>query len=111
MRAIRDDVIAMIARVDDISDKMYEFEQNKKNNLLFYGISNDTRETPESLASKMVTMMKTSLGIRRDVPIIKASRVLTGPEVVGSRPVLVTFETFRWEIVLWLQLSDIFSHN
>merc|ERR1712079_442693 len=39
--------------------------------------------------------MKTSLGMRREIPVIKASRVLTGPEVVGSRPVLVTFETFR----------------
>ena len=49
MRAIRDDVLAMIARVDDISEKMYDFGQNKKNNLLFYGISNDTRETPDRL--------------------------------------------------------------
>ena len=32
---------------DDISEKMYDFEQNKKNNLLFYGISNDSRETPD----------------------------------------------------------------
>ena len=96
MRAIRDDVLAMIARVDDISEKMYDFEQNKKNNLLFYGISNDTRETPDSLVGKITLIMKTTLAIRRDVPVIKASRVLTGPEVVGSRPVLVTFETFRW---------------
>ena len=115
MRAIRDDVLAMIARVDDISEKMYEFEQNKKNNLLFYGISNDTRETPDrlvdsqvvlivvtdwiifvvSLVGKIILIMKTSLGMRREIPVIKASRVLTGPEVVGSRPVLVTFETFR----------------
>ena len=28
--------------------------------------------------------------------LLKASRVLTGPEIVGSRPVVVTFETFRY---------------
>ena len=38
MTALKEEVSAMIARVDDISEKMYEFEQNKKNNLLFYGI-------------------------------------------------------------------------
>ena len=53
MRAIRDDVLAMIARVDDISEKMYDFEQNKKNNLLFYGISNDSRETPDRLVDSL----------------------------------------------------------
>ena len=49
-----------------------------------------------SLVGKIILIMKTSLGMRREIPVIKASRVLTGPEVVGSRPVLVTFETFRW---------------
>ena len=31
------------------------------------------------------------------IPVVRASRVLTGPEIVGSRPVVVTFETFRWD--------------
>ena len=95
MNALKDEVSAMIARVDDISEKMYEFEQNKKNNLLFYGIGSDNRETPDSLVQKIFIIMKTTLGLRREIPIVKASRVLTGPEIVGSRPVVVTFETFR----------------
>ena len=95
MNALKDEVSAMIARVDDISEKMYEFEQNKKNNLLFYGIGSDNRETPDSLIQKIIIIMKTTLGLRRDIPIVKASRLLTGPEIVGSRPVVVTFETFR----------------
>ena len=36
----------------------YEFEQNKRNNLLFYGMSNDNRETPATLAAKIQTILK-----------------------------------------------------
>ena len=93
--ALKEEVHAINVKVDDISEKLYEFEQNKKNNLLFYGIGSDTRETPESLVQKIILVMKTTLGMRREIPVIKASRLLTGPEIVGSRPVVVTFETFR----------------
>ena len=47
MTALKEEVSAMIARVDDISEKMYEFEQNKKNNLIFHGILQDHPETTE----------------------------------------------------------------
>ena len=29
--------------INELQEKLYEFEQNKKNNLIFYGISNDAR--------------------------------------------------------------------
>ena len=59
MNSLRDQMEAMVTRVDDIHEKMwdlifvslpktslcrYEFEQTKKNNLIFYGIANDPRE-------------------------------------------------------------------
>ena len=50
-------MMMMITRVDDISEKMYEFEVNKKNNLLFYGVGSDNRETPDSLIQKVMMMM------------------------------------------------------
>ena len=31
------------AGINELQEKLYEFEQNKKNNLIFYGISNDVR--------------------------------------------------------------------
>ena len=40
-------------RVDDINEKMYEFEANKRNNLIFYGIQPEPRETPSMLLSKV----------------------------------------------------------
>ena len=95
MDTLKDQVRAMIERVDDISEKMYEFEQNKKNNLLFYGIANDTRETPTTLLQKISSIMRTTLSLRREIALVKANRILTGPEILGSRPVVVTFETYK----------------
>ena len=40
-------------RVDDINEKMYEFEANKRNNLIFYGIQPEPRETPSMLLNKV----------------------------------------------------------
>jgi phage shock protein A len=95
MISFRKQVDALIARVDDVNEKMYEFEQNKRNNLLFYGIPNDTRETPEALLQKISSILKTTLCVSRDIPVLKASRVLIGPDVSGSRPVVVTFENYK----------------
>ena len=42
----------LLERVDDINEKMYDFEVNKRNNLIFYGIIGDQRETPAVLLNK-----------------------------------------------------------
>ena len=34
-------------------EKMYEFEANMRNNLIFYGVPQEERETPERLLSKV----------------------------------------------------------
>ena len=49
----KDQIQTLFARIDDINEKMYEFETNKKNNLIFYGINGETRETPEKLMMKV----------------------------------------------------------
>lgn len=41
-------------RVDDINEKMYDFEANKRNNLIFYGIANEARETQPALLQKVI---------------------------------------------------------
>ena len=43
----------LIERVDEINEKMYEFEVNKRNNLIFYGIQQEQRETPTILRNKV----------------------------------------------------------
>ena len=36
-----------------MNEKLYEFETNKKNNLIFYGIPGEARETPPVLMNKV----------------------------------------------------------
>ena len=43
----------MVERIENIQEKMYDFEVNKRNNLLFYGIKEDRRETPNELLIKV----------------------------------------------------------
>ena len=43
----------IMERVDDINEKMYEFEANRRNNLIFYGIQAEPRETPSMLLNKV----------------------------------------------------------
>ena len=76
-------------------EKMYEFEQNKKNNIILHGVTTKHPETSESLRTRIVNIFRDNLNIRRDVPVTRASRIHTGPDVRGCRPVLVTFETFK----------------
>ncbi len=93
---------------------MYEFEQSKRNNLILYGLRNRMHENSDSLKTHVANTLRDHLNIRREVPIVRANRILTGvlqtktknektsgkffllgPEVRGCRPVLVTFETFK----------------
>ena len=62
----------------EVNEKLHEFEQNKRNNLIFYGLNNDVKETPELLMSKIQTIIKVSVGIRRDIPIPKVMRMYNG---------------------------------
>ena len=50
---VQEQIQEMMERVDDINEKMYEFEANKRNNLIFYGIQAEPRETPTVLLNKV----------------------------------------------------------
>ena len=45
--------------------------------------------------------MRTLMQIRKPGTLKKVGRILTGPEVAGSRPVLVTFPTFPAREEVW----------
>ena len=49
----KEQINILFSRIDDIHEKLYEFETNKKNNLIFYGIPGEHRETPSQLLSKV----------------------------------------------------------
>ena len=76
--------------VENIQEKMYEFESNMKNNLILYGISQEERETGERLVSKVREIIRAHFKIARDVALTNVSRLYSGPQVQGCRPVLGT---------------------
>ena len=93
----------MVERIENIQEKMYDFEINKRNNLLFYGIKEDRRETPSELLSKVSLqstvssvrgltvsfqikcVLRDSFSLKREITISSASRMFSGPDVGGCR--------------------------
>ena len=81
--------------IETVQEKMYDFEVNKKNNLIFYGIPQEERETPQKLTGKIVEAIRVKLSIQRDISLSNVNRMYTGSEVLGCKPVLVSFEDFK----------------
>ena len=52
-----------------MNEKMYDFEQNKRNNLIFYGIASDPTETSESLAISIQKLIKDKMLLKREMII------------------------------------------
>ena len=105
MKSFKDELESVMERVEEINEKMYDFEANKRNNLIFYGIPNEVKEVQPALLQKITHIIRTSLGIRRDIPVAKVGqdcffilhhrhqmdqvcRMHTGPEVGGCKPTL-----------------------
>ena len=100
---IDEKLMSIVGELERVQEKMYDFEINKKNNLIFYGIPNEINEKEPQLISKIKELIKTHMKIRREVFITTATRMNTGPDVLGSRPSLVTFEEFRdRQALIWL---------
>ena len=57
---------------------MYEFEQNKKNNLILYGVKARPHENSDSLKTHILNIFRDHLNIRREIPIVRATRIYTG---------------------------------
>jgi hypothetical protein len=49
----KNDASDLIEKVSEVSEKIMDFEKNKRNNLIFYGIPEDPMETPSSLDGKV----------------------------------------------------------
>ena len=44
---------------------------------------------------QVISLLKGNLQIKREMTVSAASRVMTGPEVLGCRPVLATFQEWK----------------
>jgi hypothetical protein len=49
----KEQIGCLAAMVEEINEKLYDFEASKRNNLIFYGIAGDTGETPLTLQDKV----------------------------------------------------------
>ena len=49
----KEQIGCLAALIDQINEKLYDFEASKRNNLIFYGIAGDTTETPLTLQAKV----------------------------------------------------------
>ena len=76
MRQFKEDLETVMERVEEINEKMYDFEANKRNNLIFYGLPNESREVQSALQQKITQIIRTSMGIRRDIPVAKVMEVV-----------------------------------
>ena len=64
--------------MENVHDKMFDFESSKKTNLIFYGIPREERESGKSLILKIKSLITTRLNIRRYISLTSATRLLTG---------------------------------
>ena len=95
MHSFKEKIEQSSTMIDNIQEKMYDYENTKKNNLIFYGIPTHKGETSSKLLITIQDIIKNQFTIARDISIESVNRVLNGPEVMGCRPVLVTFSKFK----------------
>ena len=67
--------------LEHVQEKMYDFEANKKNNLIFNGIPNEAHEMENKLIIKSKELIRANMKVRRELVISTASS-LSGPKLV-----------------------------
>ena len=93
--SFKDKIDTSATIIDNIEEKMYDYELSKKNNLIFYGIPAPRNESRNSLTQTIQEIIHINLRISREIAIESVNRILKGPEVKGCRPILVTFSYFK----------------
>ena len=53
VNVFKTDAADLIFKVNEVSEKITDFEKNKRNNLILFGIPNDQHETPTTLDAKV----------------------------------------------------------
>ncbi|XP_059096614.1 myosin-11-like [Tigriopus californicus] len=79
---------------EDIQDRVFEIDKNRKNNLVFYGINGDELDQ-DDCESRIRDLLNTYLQVTREIPLTKVQRMWNGPSFRGFKPVLVCFQLFR----------------
>ena len=64
--------------MENVHEKMYDYEASKKNNLIFYGIPKEEKETAKTLILKIKSIIQNRLNIKRYISISGACRLFSG---------------------------------
>ncbi|TRY78316.1 hypothetical protein TCAL_14372 [Tigriopus californicus] len=63
---------------EDIQDRVFEIDKNRKNNLVFYGINGDELDQ-DDCESRIRDLLNTYLQVTREIPLTKVQRMWNGP--------------------------------
>jgi anaerobic ribonucleoside-triphosphate reductase len=81
-----------------LQDKLWQLDKSWENNLVFYGINipriEEEEGNPKLVEDKVREILRISLGIGREVPILRAKRAFTGANIRGSKPITVYFQKY-----------------
>ncbi|XP_023325234.1 uncharacterized protein LOC111698964 isoform X2 [Eurytemora carolleeae] len=83
--------------LEEVEDKLWEMDRSWENNLVFYGVKEDQDKVePSSMVeTKIRELIRTRLGITREVQIIRVKRAYTGTNVRGCKPITVYFQKYE----------------
>ena len=64
--------------MESVHDLMNDCEASRRNNLIFYGVSQDERESSKSLTLKIKNILNNKLKVNRFIPVAGACRIFSG---------------------------------
>ena len=85
----------MNEHLENLRNRINEIESQRRNNLVFHGVMAEPGENKVRLLTKIQNIISGKLNIGRVVAVQNVVRVSSGPDIVGCRPVLVTFASNR----------------
>ena len=88
---------------DDMQDRVFELDKNRKNNLVFYGVKGDNTD-PDECEKLIKSIMNNHMQVSRDIPLTKVTRLWNGPSFRGFKPILVSFQ-------LWKDKEEVLRRN
>ena len=97
MQTIKNQMNELVCVYDDLQDRLYEIDRSWQNNLVFYGVKPDpggVHESMDCLESKIKGVLRTTLNIGRDIPLVRLQRIFNGSDVRGYKPVVGTFQVY-----------------
>lgn len=85
IETLTDQLDELKTSMENVHEKMYDYETSKKNNLIFYGIPREERETAKTLILKIKSVITNRLNIKRYISISAACRLFSGNHHLSYR--------------------------